>query len=80
MSLELFGRSISMQEELQHNVFLRCSEPALAQSTGTDPGLNTLAELRRRKDGWTWADSFMTFALYIIQMIPAASSYLGLNH
>ncbi|KAK9841252.1 hypothetical protein WJX74_002618 [Apatococcus lobatus] len=67
-------------EELQHNVFLRCSVPDVAEATGKDPGSSTLAELRWRKDNWGLLASATTMALLFIQMLPMAASYLGLDH
>lgn len=69
-----------LQEELQHNVFLRCLEPAVAEKMGTEPGPPTLAELRRQKDNQGLIASAVTMAIYAIQLIPAASAYFGFDH
>ena len=61
-------------------MFLRCSEPGLAEATGTPPGASTLSELRRLKDVSGWVEALMTMAVQLIQMVPAASAYLGLDH
>ena len=69
-----------LQEELQHNIFLRCSDPDLAAAMGKDPGSSTLAELRWRKDNWGLVASATTMALLFIQMLPLAASFFGLDH
>lgn len=69
-----------LQEELQHNIFLRCSEPEVAAAMGKDPGSSTLAELRWRKDNWGLVASATTMALLLIQTLPLAAWFFGLDH
>ena len=68
------------QAELACNPFLRCREPALAASCGTQPGTPTLAELRRRRDALGgWGAAGMNWAVWLIQSLPPVARRWGLD-
>lgn len=65
-------------EERQHNLFLRCGEPALQQAllgaVADEAGREeaeaaALAELRRRKDHATWSASLVSRLLPIVRWL-----------
>ena len=68
------------QAELACNPFLRCRDPGLAASCGTQPGAPTLAELRRRRDAWGgWGAVGMNWAVWLIQSLPPIARRWGLD-
>ncbi|CAJ1396603.1 unnamed protein product [Effrenium voratum] len=55
----------TLEEELQHNPFLRCHEPQLARAVGLEASdvTEVLGKLRRGKDTFTTVGSIITLAL-----------------
>jgi Hydroxyacylglutathione hydrolase C-terminus len=68
-----------LQEELQYNVFLRCSSSEMMGKLGASNGVSALKILRERKDNMTWAGAIMSGVLRILKFIPPLARRFGVD-